>query len=121
MEIEIDIAEEPAWIYGDEKLLRRAVGNLLWNVIKYNNTGKKVVVQVSQEDEKVILVVADDGEQLIKHCHRIFFCHLSEAMKQEEVLAEPGLDWLLQKRSSVSIKAKSSIAMKIRGINLLSV
>ena len=66
LEIEIDIAEEPAWIYGDEKLLRRAVGNLLWNVIKYNNTGNRVMVQVSQEDEKVILVVADDGEAIDK-------------------------------------------------------
>ena len=66
LEIEIDIPEEPAWIYGDEKLLCRAVGNLLWNVIKYNNTGKRVMVQVSQEDEKVILVVADDGEAIDK-------------------------------------------------------
>ena len=60
-EVDIEIPETQVFIKGDEKLLHRAIGNLLSNVMKYNQTGKYIKIKALQKDEKVNLVVADNG------------------------------------------------------------
>lgn len=61
LEIDIEIPEMALYIKGDETLLRRAIGNLLINVVKYNHLGKYVLIKVFRQDEKIMLFVADDG------------------------------------------------------------
>ena len=60
-EVDIEIPETQVFIKGDEKLLHRAIGNLLSNVMKYNQTGRYIKIKALQKDEKVNLVVADNG------------------------------------------------------------
>lgn len=61
LEIDIEIPETAIYVKGDETLLRRAIGNLLINVVKYNHLGKYVLIKVFRQDEKIMLIVADDG------------------------------------------------------------
>jgi signal transduction histidine kinase len=54
----------PPVIYyrGDRLLLQMAVNNLLDNAIKYSTKEKKIQVSVTQVDEKIKLVVKDEGK-----------------------------------------------------------
>lgn len=46
---------------GDERLLARAMGNLLDNALKYTEKGGSIVVSTGEEDGRVFFSVQDDG------------------------------------------------------------
>ena len=47
---------------GDRLLLQMAINNLLDNAIKYSSKEKKIWISVIQEDEKIKLIVKDEGK-----------------------------------------------------------
>jgi two-component system sensor histidine kinase BaeS len=55
------IAPEPARFCGEQADLRRVVGNLLDNAIRFTPRGGRIVVRVVLRDEHVVLTVADTG------------------------------------------------------------
>src|SRR5262249_31443528 len=52
---------QPAWIRGDSDMLKQAVLNLLTNAIEVLKNGGQVRVSVKQENDSVVLEVADNG------------------------------------------------------------
>lgn len=72
MEISGDI-----WMFGDESLISRALGNLISNAYKYGRKNGSVKVRLYEKDQKVILEVEDDGigiaqEELTKIWERFY-------------------------------------------------
>lgn len=60
---------------GDERLLARVIINLLTNAKKYNHTGNKIGLSITQEDgENVILCVKDDGQAIPPEISDTMFC-----------------------------------------------
>lgn len=59
--LEIDDSLESAALQGDEKLIARAVGNLLNNSILHNPQGCHIVISGRKEGDNCIFQVSDDG------------------------------------------------------------
>ena len=56
-----DIRKKDFYILGDEDDIRRAFINLIENAIKYNTSGKKVIIHLSDNSNTVLFKVIDDG------------------------------------------------------------
>ena len=56
-----DIRKKDFYILGDEDDIRRAFINLIENGIKYNTSGKKVIIHLSDNSDTVLFKVIDDG------------------------------------------------------------
>ncbi|EXJ15520.1 sensor histidine kinase [Imhoffiella purpurea] len=67
----------PAWILGDRDLMFQALANLVDNAIKYTPVGGRLGVQLNVADDRVRLVVTDDGpgipSELRERVFRRFF------------------------------------------------
>lgn len=63
-EFEIEIPEEPCYVMADEKLFSRVIANLLSNALKYNRTGKKIMLFMEERERQLQIDVMDDGELL---------------------------------------------------------
>ncbi|MDY4593166.1 MAG: HAMP domain-containing sensor histidine kinase [Eubacteriales bacterium] len=62
-----------AYIVGKEDMIKTVVENLLNNAIKYNKEGGKVVVSVQENENSVIMSVADNGIGIAKEHHDRLF------------------------------------------------
>jgi two-component system phosphate regulon sensor histidine kinase PhoR len=56
-----DIRKKNYYILGDEDDIRRTFINLIENAIKYNSSGKEVIIHLSDNSDKVLFKVIDDG------------------------------------------------------------
>lgn len=63
-DMSIDIPEKSIPVMADERLIMRAVANLVTNAVKYNQTGSEIEVKVLEENETVSVIVSDDGEEI---------------------------------------------------------
>lgn len=61
MEIDIDIPDEKMTYSFDQKLLYRALSNLLQNTIKYNPVNTEIYLQLYQREDHLIIEIGDDG------------------------------------------------------------
>lgn len=52
LEMLIDIPEQPIWMEADYYLLKRVMGNLLSNAMKYNSTGSKIAVTLHADETR---------------------------------------------------------------------
>lgn len=57
----IDIPEVSLWVEADKTRLSQAVGNLLNNAAKYTPAGGSIAITASQENQSVVIRVADTG------------------------------------------------------------
>ncbi len=53
--------EEDCFIHGDRLLWKLAINNLLENAVKYSPSETTIVVELSKQDEDLVLSVADEG------------------------------------------------------------
>ncbi|KLV26959.1 histidine kinase [Niallia circulans] len=62
-EIELKLAEEAVKITGDEKLLLRAIRNLVNNSVRHNPQGCKIILEtfLSEDSSRYFFVVSDNG------------------------------------------------------------
>lgn len=60
--IDVQRSLEPSVVLGDTALLRRLIGNLVENAVRYNRTGGWVRVSTSRHDGRVVLEVANSGD-----------------------------------------------------------
>ena len=65
--------ETPIYAELDRKEFARVIENLLGNAGKYNQTGRKVAVELQREEGKVRLSVWDDGEQIAEELRPVLF------------------------------------------------
>jgi len=61
METEFDIPESEILLQFDGKLMERAFANLFENSIRYNKSGTRFTLSITQEKDTVQIVLADDG------------------------------------------------------------
>lgn len=57
----VKVPEEPLLLDGDATRLAQVVSNLLSNAAKYTGKGGQIRLEVSREDDAVVMVVADNG------------------------------------------------------------
>lgn len=55
------LAGEACNVRGCKDMLKELIENLTQNAIRYNNSGGKVDISISQKDERAMLVVKDNG------------------------------------------------------------
>lgn len=60
--IDVETAPEPLFVHGDLLRLEQIVWNLLANAVKFTPAGGEVSLRVTQEDDEIVLVVADTGQ-----------------------------------------------------------
>ena len=79
------VEETPRPVLGDPTQLRQAVSNLVDNAIKYSAAGQEVEVDVTMQDDNVLVRVCDDGKgipaQDIPHIFEKFYRGKDKASK----------------------------------------
>nr|WP_309101772.1 HAMP domain-containing sensor histidine kinase [Fredinandcohnia onubensis] len=73
MELDIDITDEKIMYVFDQKLLNRALSNLLQNTNKYNPEETKVFLKLTKYEEKIVIEVGDDGIGIREDIARTLF------------------------------------------------
>jgi signal transduction histidine kinase len=58
---ELTLPEEPAWVDGDADRLQQVITNLIDNARKSSPTLEPIEVRLSNEDDEVVLAIADHG------------------------------------------------------------
>ena len=61
MELFVDIPEKSLKLSVDKIQLSRVVTNLITNAIKHNDKGDKIALVVKQEEDRILIMVADTG------------------------------------------------------------
>jgi PAS domain S-box-containing protein len=63
VEIEMDTSRLPARtaVYGNRKMISRAIEEILSNAVKYTPDGKKVTVTARAEEKKAVILISDEG------------------------------------------------------------
>jgi two-component system phosphate regulon sensor histidine kinase PhoR len=59
--VETQVPDEPLHVLGSEEALRRIVGNLLDNAVKYTPEGGQVWARVRRDGDEVVVEVEDNG------------------------------------------------------------
>lgn len=59
--IEVDLAEEPLWVRGDQSRLQQVQVNLLCNASKYSPQGKRIWLSQQRTNEGIEIRVRDEG------------------------------------------------------------
>ena len=72
-EVEINIPEYAINVMADERLITRTAANLVTNAIKYNQTGSKLDIKVSETRDGVSLIVSDDGTEIAENVKERMF------------------------------------------------
>jgi two-component system heavy metal sensor histidine kinase CusS len=71
--VSLELQGRAGLIRGDEEMLRRAIGNLLSNAIRYSPSGAAVTVTLSQDESRTTVQVENAGEKIPSEAlHRIF-------------------------------------------------
>ena len=73
LDFQIQIPEEPIHAEIDRKEFSRVMENLLGNAVKYNQTGRSILVKVRQEEKMAEITVQDDGEEIGKELRPVLF------------------------------------------------
>ena len=87
----IDIPENEIRAEIDTDLFSRVVGNLLSNAKKYNSTGNKISVSLSQENGKIRISVCDNGSEIDKAFAEQMFDAFSRGDKARKTDGGTGL------------------------------
>ncbi len=64
IELEIEIPDQPIYCSLDRVEFRRAIHNLIENTLKHNEEGIRVLISVTEVDNRVIILVADSGDAI---------------------------------------------------------
>ena len=60
--LEIDVPEEPVYVWGNKEALQRILSNLISNVIRYGKEGKYLGVFLREKEEEIWIDVVDQGK-----------------------------------------------------------
>lgn len=66
-DLDIRIPENDIIIRFDEKIMHRAISNLICNAIKYNPNGTKLRIEIKETLETIILEISDNGLGIPNH------------------------------------------------------
>ncbi len=83
-EFEIDVTDETVKINGDERLLKRAVANLLQNSVAHNPGGCTITTSLRTDQGNCVITISDSGAGIAPE-------HLEELRKLMNADREPGM------------------------------
>ncbi len=61
IDLQLQLPEEPMYVWGDEVALQEVLGNLINNAVHYSDEGQTVRLKVVKDGEKITTTVSDDG------------------------------------------------------------
>ncbi|MCM3342136.1 HAMP domain-containing histidine kinase [Paenibacillus sp. MER TA 81-3] len=95
-DIELKLADEAVQIHGDEKLLLRAISNLVQNSVRHNSQGCKIIIEasLSKDRSQYLFIVRDNGrgipqEQLAEITELYFSTRRKRPIEQGQGLGLP--------------------------------
>ena len=95
-DIELKLADEAVQIHGDEKLLLRAISNLVQNSVRHNSQGCKIIIEasLSKDRSQYLFIVRDNGrgipqEQLAEITELYFSTRRKRPIEQGHGLGLP--------------------------------
>jgi signal transduction histidine kinase len=100
LESEIDASVAP--VYGDRKLLKQLLLNLLTNAIKYNSHSGKVVVALRSEEGEVLMQVRDTGRGISPENQTRLFEKFYRVSDSDDEVQGTGLGLAIAKRVAES-------------------
>jgi PAS domain S-box-containing protein len=59
--LQVDLPDEPVWLFGDAVRLAQVFSNLLHNAAKFTSEGGDIVVRATADAQRVLVEVADNG------------------------------------------------------------
>lgn len=83
------VVEPDVWALADETAVKRILGNLLVNAVRYTPEGTAVDVAVFARDHRAVLVVADEGPGILPDERAVVFERFYRG-KHDAVLRTPG-------------------------------
>ncbi len=113
--LEVDITEEPAYVFGEEEAFLQIIGNLLENAMKYSPGGGTIWVRVFSPGSKVWIEVEDTGIGIKEEeLERIFerFYRADKAHSQE--IKGTGLGLSIVKNQTLRLGGKVWVESKIK-------
>ena len=91
MELNINIPENPCFIWLDPIQFSRVITNLLVNAMRHNDPGTTVLVEMNQRENGVTIVVADTGEEIPEEVASHIFEPFARGDKSRNTNAGSGL------------------------------
>lgn len=73
MEVVVEIPEKTIIKKLDRVEIIRAISNLLINAVRHNENGCRVLIRLQEEHNKVLVIVADSGDQIPKELESTLF------------------------------------------------
>ncbi len=82
IQLEIPAAMSDLTLEGDERLLHRAIFNLLMNAIRHNPKGCQIIVGLNRKDDRLLIFVQDNGiglsQEVLESFHRPHYLQSDE-------------------------------------------
>ena len=100
MEIVADIPEDRMILSADKIQLSRVITNLITNAVKHNNRGDQIGLFVEQQDDRILIMVADTGRRIPDEKAEHLFDPF--AMGDESRNSKGGSAWLYNKADSAA-------------------
>lgn len=125
-QLTVNIFAEPMWVKGDKVRLTQIISNLLTNAAKFTPAGGHIVVDVLQEEAKVLIKVSDNGIGLDEsHLQNIFDLFVQHAHTEERAQEGLGIGLSLVKNlahlhggeihvSSAGVKQGSTFTLELK-------
>jgi two-component system phosphate regulon sensor histidine kinase PhoR len=109
-----ELPREPMALVGDARALEHVLSNLVDNAIKYCPRGARIVVRAVADDDRVKLVVADDGPGIApEHLSRVFerFYRVDAGRSRE--LGGTGLGLSIVKHMVEAMRGRVSVESEV--------
>lgn len=115
--ITLNLLPEPLWVSGDKVRLIQIISNLINNAAKFTPYGGLIAVNVSKDDQCVLIKVTDNGIGLDSdHLHNIFELFVQHAHTEER--AQEGLGIGLSLVKNLTDLHHGEIQVTSPGINM---
>lgn len=96
-EFEVNIPEKKCMLPIDVRLFTRVIGNLLTNARKYNHTGKKLFLTMTEQAQELCIKVMDDGEEIEREMLDSMFDAFSRGDRSRSLEGGTGLGLAIAK------------------------
>nr|WP_161793316.1 HAMP domain-containing protein [Cohnella kolymensis] len=87
---------QPVWVNGDPEKLKQVLINVIGNALHHNDKDTRVVIRLSREKDKVIIMVKDDGKGVsqdhLPHLFERFYKAETSRSTKDQVLGLPSPD-----------------------------
>lgn len=98
IKLEVKIPNQEVFVEFDEKLISRAISNIITNAIKYNPNGTKLRIEICITEDKITLEIGDNGIGIPKDIQDNIFEIFVSGDKSRRSTSGTGLGLSISKR-----------------------